>query len=85
MTHSAGLTYGFFSNTAVDKQYNKNHPLYSKDNAEMVDKLVQHPLIFHPGEKWHYSVATDVLGHVVERVTDQTLGQFFDRKSTRPT
>jgi len=77
LTHTAGLTYGFFSNTMVDKGYMKNHPLYSKSNQDFIDKLSQHPLLYQPGKKWHYSVATDVLGHLVEAVSGQPLDVFF--------
>ena len=77
MTHTAGFTYGFFSMTPVDIQYNMDHPLYSKNNEEMVAKMAKYPLLFQPGEKWHYSMATDVLGHVVERVSGESLGESF--------
>ncbi|MEC7985163.1 MAG: serine hydrolase domain-containing protein, partial [Myxococcota bacterium] len=84
LTHTAGLTYGFFSNTPVDKMYNRNHPLYSASNTQMMEKLTQHPLLFQPGKKWHYSVSTDVLGALVERVSGESLGAFFEANIFRP-
>lgn len=84
MTHTAGFTYGFFSMTPVDIQYNMDHPLYSKNNEEMVAKMAKYPLLFQPGEKWHYSMATDVLGHVVERVSGESLGEFFKTRIFEP-
>ena len=84
LRHTSGLTYGFFSNTPVDKMYLKNHPLYSHSNKEMTQKLTQNPLIFQPGKKWHYSVATDVLGDLIERVSGQSLGDFFKENITGP-
>jgi CubicO group peptidase (beta-lactamase class C family) len=83
-THTAGLTYGFFSKTPVDKLYNNDHPIFSKDNQEMVAKLSEHPLLFHPGDKWHYSMATDVLGHIVERVSGESLGEFLAKRIFEP-
>ena len=77
LTHTAGLTYGFFSDTEVDRAYKRNHPLFSSNNQQMIDKLTTHPLIAHPGERWHYSVATDVLGHLIERVSGRSLGDFL--------
>ena len=32
MNHTSGLTYGFFSNTPVDKMYQKSQPLLSQNN-----------------------------------------------------
>ena len=84
MRHTSGMTYGFFSNTPVDKLYMKSHPLYSRDNAELVEKLSGMPLLHHPGVKWHYSIATDVLGAVVERVSGKTLGDFFEQEIFSP-
>jgi len=84
MRHTAGFSYGFFSNTAVDKMYMKNHPLYSRNNREMTKKLSAYPLLSQPGKKWHYSVATDVLGDLVERVSGMSLGEFFAQNITKP-
>jgi len=84
LTHSAGLTYGFFGDSAVDWMYKKAHPLFSKDNRAMVTKLARHPLRFHPGERWHYSMATDVLGHVIERVSGRSLGAFLAARIFEP-
>ena len=84
MNHTSGLTYGFFSNTPVDKMYQKIQPLYSKNNQRMIEKLAEIPLLYPPNQKWHYSIATDVLGHLVEKVSKQTLGTFFKRRIFEP-
>ena len=84
MRHTAGLTYGFFSNTPVDNMYKKNHPLFSESSAVMIDKLTQYPLLHQPGEKWHYSMATDVLGYVVEQVSGKSLGAFMQERIFDP-
>ena len=84
LRHTSGLTYGFFSKTPVDRLYMKNHPLYSSTNREMTKKLSAYPLLFQPGEKWHYSVSTDVLGDLVERVSGMSLSDFFARYITEP-
>ena len=84
LRHTSGFTYGFFSKTPVDKLYMKNHPLYSSNNREMTKKLSAYPLLFEPGEKWHYSVSTDVLGDLVERVSGMSLEEFFAQNITKP-
>ena len=50
----------------------------------MVDKLGRIPLLHQPGTKWHYSVSTDVLGHLVEVISGQPLDRFFRRRIFRP-
>ena len=77
LTHTAGMTYGFFGNTAVDKMYRKTQPLYSASNDEMMRKLAPMPLLYEPGTRWHYSISIDVLGALVERVSGQSLGDYF--------
>ena len=67
--HTSGLTYGFQRNTNVDHAYRKLgvqkiRPGYTL--REMIDELAQLPLEFNPGTAWNYSVATDVLGYLVE-------------------
>jgi CubicO group peptidase (beta-lactamase class C family) len=84
MNHTSGLTYGFFSNTPVDKIYTNKQPLYSSNNQEMVEKLGSTPLLYAPGTKWHYSIATDVLGHVIEKVSKQSLSSFFKERIFTP-
>ena len=50
----------------------------------MVQKLGQYPLLYQPGTKWHYSVSTDVLGYLIERVSQESLGEFFQRNIFEP-
>ena len=80
MNHTSGLTYGFFSNTPVDKMYRSSQPLLSQNNQEMIEKLAEIPLLYPPNQKWHYSIATDVLGHLIEKVSKQSLERFFTRR-----
>ena len=78
MRHTAGMTYGFFSNTAVDQEYLKAGILSGPDSLQQtVEKLAKIPLLYQPATRFHYSVASDVLGHVVEVVSGMNLGEFF--------
>ena len=77
MRHTSGMTYGFFSRTPVDRLYRRAHPLDASDQDGLVAALAALPLLYQPGEKWHYSISTDVLGALVERVSGQPLGEFF--------
>jgi len=85
LRHTSGLTYGFMGTDPVHRLYdavNPNDP--NNTNAEMVAKLGTLPLRFHPGSTWEYSVATDVLGRLVEVVSGQPLDQFFAERITGP-
>jgi len=73
LSHTGGLTYGFFGNTAVDKIYLAKQPFNSSSLEEFVDKVAGLPLLAQPGERWNYSVSTDILGYIVQVASGQTL------------
>jgi CubicO group peptidase (beta-lactamase class C family) len=77
MSHQAGLTYGVFGDTTIDRQYRAANVLGNKDLAEMVDALGKIPLLNQPGTQWVYSVSADVLGRLVEVLSGQPLDAFF--------
>ena len=74
LNHTAGLSYGFDPNDPVDQAYQKADLWGAKDLDEFIAKVAELPLKFEPGEQWHYSIAVDVTGLVVERLS----GQSFD-------
>jgi CubicO group peptidase (beta-lactamase class C family) len=81
MVHTSGLTYGFLQELPVDEMYQKAKLLdtrdYGRSLAEQVKALAEVPLAAQPGSTWRYSVSTDVLGYLIECLTDQPLGDFF--------
>jgi CubicO group peptidase (beta-lactamase class C family) len=88
LTHTSGLTYDF-QEDAVSEIYRLNGSGgtgYRKDAtlAELVDDWCNAPLLFHPGEKWNYSFATDVLGRLVEIWSGMTLREFFMERIFAP-
>jgi CubicO group peptidase (beta-lactamase class C family) len=84
MRHSSGFTYGLFGNTRIDQMYRKANILGSRNLKEMVTKLGKIPLRFEPGSRWHYSVSSDVLGALVERVSGMGLDAFFKKHIFTP-
>jgi CubicO group peptidase (beta-lactamase class C family) len=87
LRHSAGLSYGGYaeSGSPVDKLYDEADLFNSKiTNAELTKRIATLPLMFHPGEKWHYSVATDVVGYLVEVLSDIPLADFMHVKIFAP-
>ncbi len=87
LCHRAGLSYGGYkdSEDPVDELYdgaNLFNPELSLN--EMMGRLADLPLIYHPREMWHYSVATDVVGCLVEVISGISLAEFFDQRIFRP-
>ena len=87
LTHTAGLTYGFHRNHPCDALYRAagfDIGLKPVTLAEACDAWASLPLLFQPGTDWNYSVATDVLGRVVEVVSGQPLDEFFAQRIFGP-
>nr|HPK33743.1 serine hydrolase domain-containing protein [Ottowia sp.] len=86
MTHTAGLSYGLFDpGTLLFGAYKQARVLDpAQSNAEFVQRLATLPLAFQPGEQWEYSLATDVLGRLVEVISGNSLSQFFARHIFEP-
>lgn len=78
LTHTTGLSYGFDpQNDPVDKAYVGATLWASKDLDDFAARLAELPLKFHPGDKWHYSVAVDVTGLVVQRISGQSFDEYL--------
>src|SRR6266700_3633494 len=75
LTHRAGFTYFFFPPNPLRTKY-KELGIDRVDNMtadEMLAKLATLPLAFSPGTSFEYSIATDLLGHIIERITKKPL------------
>jgi len=77
LTHTAGFSYGFSPVDPVDKLYRESELLAAQDLDEFATRLGGLPLKYHPGTQWHYSVAVDVTGLVVERLSGQPLDVYL--------
>jgi len=85
LTHSSGLTYGFFGNTPADSIYGRaglNDPHWTL--AQLSDSLAHLPLAFSPGSRWNYGYSIDVLARVVEVVSGMTFDRYLDSALFRP-
>ena len=87
LRHTSGLTYGFQQNTNVDAAYRKlkiGELATEGTLEEMIEKLATLPLEFSPGEAWNYSVATDVLGYIVGKVSGTSFEVFLKERIFDP-
>jgi CubicO group peptidase (beta-lactamase class C family) len=87
MTHTSGLTYGFIEATPVDAIYRRENIDFNDSDRplrELVDHLGRTPLLSQPGTQWNYSVATDVLGHLVEVWSGMNLQSYLQEHIFSP-
>ena len=87
LRHTSGLTYGFQQNSNVDAAYRrlKIGELATEGTLDdMIEKLGTLPLEFSPGEAWNYSVATDVLGYLVGKISGMPFDAFLKQRIFDP-
>lgn len=92
LRHTSGLTYGFQNRSNIDAAYRETPsnagPVENwygdADLDSFVSDLSRLPLEFSPGEAWNYSVSTDVLGAVIQRVSGQPLDVFLSDRILGP-
>jgi CubicO group peptidase (beta-lactamase class C family) len=87
LRHTSGLTYGFQSRTNVDAAYRKLKLAESHGELDLeglIAALAKLPLEFSPGEAWNYSVSTDVVGYLVQKLAGKPLGQVLKARIFDP-
>jgi CubicO group peptidase (beta-lactamase class C family) len=87
LTHTSGLTYGFMQATPVDAMYRAQKlelPGAEEPLADIMARLAKVPLIAQPGTQWNYSVASDLLGHLVAVISGQPFETFLRERVTAP-
>jgi CubicO group peptidase (beta-lactamase class C family) len=88
LTHTAGLTYGFHRMHPVDEMYRaegfEGSGPPGRDLAACCEDWARLPLLFQPGAEWAYSIATDVLGRVIEVLSGQSLEEYLRTRILEP-
>ncbi|MEH6476978.1 MAG: serine hydrolase domain-containing protein [Sneathiella sp.] len=83
--HTSGLTYGFSGEEDIHNLYDEASVYdFSNSNAEMAEKLSKIPLLNQPGEVFEYGMSTDLLGFIIECVTEQSLDEVVRQQITGP-
>jgi CubicO group peptidase (beta-lactamase class C family) len=77
MTHTAGFTYGGDKTNPADRVYRRVKPLRAPTLDELVARTARIPLAYQPGTSWKYSMSMDIQGAIIERLSGQTLPEFF--------
>ena len=94
LRHTAGLAYGELTANPAVKEAHIKAGLYLQNvrdfdaremtPTEQVERMSKIPLIHQPGTIWDYSLASDLLGRVVEAVSGKRLGDFLQERLFAP-
>ena len=88
LSHASGFTYGGFMSTdaRLSKAYRDAgvDGVRPKTIAEQVEKLAKVPLAHQPGEGWTYGFSHDILGRVIEVVSNQSFDKFLNDRIFTP-
>ncbi len=77
LTHTAGFSYGFYPKDPIDQVYRDASLWGAKDLDAFVLKVAELPLAFQPGTDWRYSIAVDLTGLIIERMSGKSLDVYF--------
>jgi CubicO group peptidase (beta-lactamase class C family) len=85
-THTAGFSYNFLLDSPVSEMYRQSSLMGKADISleAMIAELVRLPLAYQPGSRWHYSLAIDVIAHLVEVISGQPLRDFLAERMFKP-
>ncbi|MFY0686217.1 MAG: beta-lactamase family protein [Cyclobacteriaceae bacterium] len=84
LSHTAGLSHGLFG-YGLDLEYAQ--AMYGEDHntiEERVDRMLDLPLIGHPGEQWYYSAAPDVLSVLIAKFSGMSTADFLQSRLFDP-
>lgn len=84
LRHTAGLSYFIQQGSPIDDAYRQLGIGTRTTLDEFITALAGVPLQFHPGEVWHYSAATDVVGYLVGRISGMPFEQFLKTRILEP-
>jgi CubicO group peptidase (beta-lactamase class C family) len=85
MSHTAGFSYGVFSDTPVDKLQREADVLNNDITLdEMIKRTATLPLLYQPGARWHYSISVDIQGYLVQKLSGMRFEDFLAQRIFKP-
>lgn len=84
MTHTAGFAYGLMDDNYVDKAYQQSGMFRAPTLAAGMAEASRLPLASQPGTEWRYSIAVDIQGYIIEKLSGQTLPDFMRSRIFTP-
>ena len=83
LTHTSGLTYNG-GDHPVAQLYSRRKIFDNSSLKEFIDMVATLPLLAQPGEKSNYSIGTDVLGYLVQVVSEMPFDRFVQTRILTP-
>lgn len=80
LSHTAGFAYQSKDRSPVDRKYIELGVANAPDGDVLVSRVASVPLMRTPGSEWHYSIASDLQGVIIERLTGESLDAFLKRE-----
>lgn len=84
MSHTAGFGYGLSGEDPVNRAFRDERVLASENLDVMMKKIAAIPLVHQPGTRWAYSVAVDIQGYLVQKMSGQKFGDYLKAQVTGP-
>lgn len=84
LNHSAGFGYGLGGSDPVNTAFRDAAVLASDDLDSLIEKVADIPLLFQPGEQWSYSIAVDIQGYIVQKLSGLSFGDFLQQRIFQP-
>jgi len=84
MSHTAGFGYGLGDGDPVNRAFREKGVLSARDLDEMMKKIAEIPLMDEPGRRWSYSIAVDIQGYLVQKLSGQRFGEYLKERVTGP-
>jgi CubicO group peptidase (beta-lactamase class C family) len=84
--HTSGLIYGGRGTTAVHKLFpeGSGQAAAAMTGAEFIENMATRPLLWQPGSTWDYGFGLDILGLVIEQISEQSLGRYLQENVWKP-
>ena len=88
LTHSSGIGYPFISSDLqqiyLDMGIIDGLTAKAIELETIMNRLGRLPILFEPGSRFSYGLNTDVLGYLIEEVSDKSLDRFFKEEIFEP-
>jgi CubicO group peptidase (beta-lactamase class C family) len=84
MSHTAGFAYGLSGDDPANRAFRDDRVLAAPDLETMMRRVAAIPLLYAPGTRWSYSVAVDVQGYLVQKLSGQRFGDYLKAHVTGP-
>ena len=84
LNHTAGFGYGLGGDDPVNTAFRDKAVLASTDLDDLVEKVSDIPLLYQPGKEWYYSIAVDIQGYIVQKISGMPFGEFLRTQMFEP-